>query len=430
MKEFPRIIVLAGGQSSRFWPLPHKLTLTFFGKTFLEHQLSQLQKVGFSDIIVVVSKAIAGRISGGLVKTVVQQGEGQGAAILSAAKYLADDPVIVINADDVVSDSLFRKLVQTAEQDNHILVGYKTHSYYPLGYLVLEGKKVARIHEKPGVGNEPSSYIRLVCDYFTQGKQLLSYLNKSKNRQTENYYEETLSNMMAGGETFEMLEYNDLFIPIKYPWHALDLMKHYLELLNKTRIHPSAKIHKSASLSGSIVVEKNVRIMEYAKLVGPLYIGEGTIIGNHTLLRSSMIGANCVVGFGSDITRSFIMDNSWFHSNYVGDCVVADNVGLGAGAILANLRLDEGSVYSSVQGIRTDSLRVKLGALIGEGARIGVGAQLMPGVKIGRNAVVGPGVIMQADLPDSTRCFQQQKLVREVNKISNIRDREKFRKRI
>ena len=41
-----------------------------------------------------------------------------------------------------------------------------------------------------------------------------------------------------------------------------------------------------------------------------------------------------MTGFNTDITRSYIGDNCWFHSNYIGDSVLEGNVSMGSGAAI------------------------------------------------------------------------------------------------
>ncbi len=236
--------------------------------------------------------------------------------------------------------------------------------------------------------------------------------------------------MMQNGEQFEMLEYEDTWIPVKYPWHALSAGEYYLGTLKRKIIAKNAVIHKTAIIEGQVVIEEGVRVMEYAKIVGPAYIGKNALVGNHTLIRETLIGENTVVGFGSEITRSYIGSNCWFHTNYIGDSVVSDNVGVGAGAVFANLRLDENEIQSAIKEDRLGTGRVKLGAIVGEGARIGIESQLMPGVKVGRNSVVGPGVILVNDLPDNKKCLNQQSLVIIDNQDSSTKDRSKFRSKL
>jgi bifunctional UDP-N-acetylglucosamine pyrophosphorylase/glucosamine-1-phosphate N-acetyltransferase len=204
-------------------------------------------------------------------------------------------------------------------------------------------------------------------------------------------------------------------------------MGYFLNTITKSRIHPHAKIDKSAKISGPVIIEKNVRILEGAKISGPAFISEGTIIGNQTLIRSSSIGQNTVVGFASEITRSYIADECWFHNNFVGDSVIGPNSSFGSGAVLANLRFDEGIIKSQVSGVEMSTGKQKFGAVIGTGVRVGVGALLMPGVKVGQNSMVGPGVILTKDLNENLRCLVKQQHEISDNRVSNIHDRQKFR---
>ena len=60
------------------------------------------------------------------------------------------------------------------------------------------------------------------------------------------------------------------------------------------------------------------------------------------------------------------------------DSIIGNNCGFGAGAICANLRLDEKKIEETN----------KLGAILGDNIRIGVNTSLMPGVKIGSNTMI------------------------------------------
>ena len=115
-----------------------------------------------------------------------------------------------------------------------------------------------------------------------------------------------------------------------------------------------------------------------------------------------------MTGFNTEITRSFIGDNCWFHRNYAGDSVLDEDVGIGSGTVLANFRLDEREVASQVSGVKIKTGRFKLGAIIGEGVRLGVNASVMPGVKIGANSFIGAGVVLDRDLPAESFCVAKK----------------------
>ena len=428
--DSPTILLLSGGKSTRFWPLPHKMLLPFLGIPFIEHQINFLKTAGCSDIVVVVSPEIATGIDGEGIAVETQQGEGQAAGILSARQYITDNPLLVLNADDIISPQLLSRLLEFSGRKN-LLTGFHTTEYFPGGYLELVGKQVKRVVEKPGKDKTPSSYVRLVCDYFSRGADIINYLEKVPAKtKTDDRYEQALSAMMVAGEQFEMLPYAGTWLPVKYPWHTLAAMDYFLGTITASRIDSAAELHSTATITGSVIIESGVRVMEYAKLVGPLYIGKGTIIGNHSMLRSSMVGENSVIGFGSDVTRSYIGSNTWLHTNYVGDSILADNVGVGAGAVFANLRFDEKNINSMVKKERIDTGRNKLGVMIGENSRIGVGVHTMPGIKVGSNCVVGATVLLDHDIPDNTRVFTKQSHTVVKNQAPVSIDRTQFRKKI
>lgn len=429
MNKQVTVLLLAGGASSRFWPLPHKMTVSFLGKTFLEHQIAFLKKLGVEDIVVVVHPSIAGQIAGEDITVEVQRGAGQKAAVLSAQEYIKNKPLLILNADDVVDAQLVTDILTFDHLTHHYLVGRQVEDYFPGGYLELDGKFVKRVVEKPGIGKTPSNYTRLVCDLFVNGRQFVEYLNANKTR-GDDAYEQTLSHMMTIGERFEMIPYSGTWVPVKYPWHLLDIMQFYLGHSTASHIDPTAVVHETAQISGNVILEKNVRVLEYAKLVGPLYVGAGSIIGNHTLVRDSHIGESAVIGFNSDVTRSYIGNNCWLHSNYVGDSILADGVAMGAGATLANLRLDEATITSFIGKEKTNTGRTKLGGIFGENVRVGVGVHIMPGVKIGPSTMIGAGVLLQHDIEGAKLIYAKQThmIANNIKALKNNRDT--FRKGI
>lgn len=424
------LLILAGGESSRFWPLPHKLLIPFLGTTLLEHVIEMYEDAGFEDIVVVSNKEIVNRFAGVGIKMVVQKGVGQGAAVLSAAPSIHGQSLFVVNANDIVDPTLIRTAVHKIKQASHnFLVGIKPKRYFPGGYLVLEGDRIKGIQEKPGEGNEPSKWIKLVFDYFHNSDRLFEALSQTK-ADPVSHYEEAISTLIRQGEQFELLPYEKLWLTLKYPWHTLPMMEYFLSTIKKSHISSYASVHKTAVIHGPVKIDKGARVMEFAKIMGPAYIGAGAIVGNHTLIRESMIGENAVVGFGSEITRSYIGTDSWFHTNYVGDSVIADHVGMGAGSVTANLRLDESEIATHVKDQRVNTERVKLGAIIGANARIGIEAQLMPGVKVGRGSVIGPGVILTKDLEDQKRCMVKQEHAISEVALKLPQDRGRFRKKL
>ena len=111
------------------------------------------------------------------------------------------------------------------------------------------------------------------------------------------------------------------------------------------------------------------------------------------------------------------MDHSHIgHLSYVGDSILCEDCNLGAGTIMANYRLDAGTVKMRIKDKMVDSGRRKLGAVLGDNVKTGVNALLMPGVKIGVDSWIGPNFTVYADLPANTVALLKQVETRHSRK--------------
>jgi NDP-sugar pyrophosphorylase family protein len=141
-----------------------------------------------------------------------------------------------------------------------------------------------------------------------------------------------------------------------------------------------------------ISIGKGTVVAESAVLEGPCFIGENCEIRPHAYIRKgSVIGNNCVIGHGTEINRSLILDGAKLaHFNYVGDTIVGQGVNLGAGSKCANLRLDEKEIAIFCEGTKILTGRKKFGSIIGHGASVGCNAVLNPGTILFPGASVAP----------------------------------------
>jgi NDP-sugar pyrophosphorylase family protein len=112
-------------------------------------------------------------------------------------------------------------------------------------------------------------------------------------------------------------------------------------------------------------------------------VGAGSVIGNSSEIKNSVLFAKCQVP----------------HFNYVGDSVLGTRVHLAAGVIVSNLKLDGTTIDVRAGGEVVGTGLRKFGALIGDGAEVGCHAVLNPGSVLGRRALVYPGVVWRGVLP-------------------------------
>lgn len=404
-------LFLAGGDSSRCWPLSNKLLLNMLGKPLLFHSITQAAKFGITKIVVVVSKQNEANFFHltdffpNLTIDIVKQTDTRdmAGAIISAKKYIAGKSLLVIGPSDIYEDvifSNFRQLLSTS--CDGILAGITVSNYFPGAYLTIDGDKVKTIIEKPSPESVPSNIVNFVFDYFKNANNLLTAIEETKTNKND-HYEKALGTLIKRGQVFKFLRYKGFWGYLKYPWHTLSISSYYLSKLTNQKIK-NASIASSAVITGNVQIEDKVKILENAKIIGPTYIGCGTIVGNNCLIRESMVGANCVIGFTSEIARSYVGDNCWFHNNYIGDSVISNNVSMGAGGVIANFRLDETTIKSRIADKTVDTGKVKLGTMVGTNTHIGVNVSVMPGIKIGNNSFIGAGVVLDRDLADNKFC--------------------------
>jgi len=436
MKKNLIAVILAGGKGNRFWPFSgDKSLFTFFGKPLISHSVVQRFPKDVMRVVVITNdtnNTILSKIKFPVPSVTVVQpaARGMADALLSAASELQNSALYIMNADDVSSTPFFDEVIKLGQKEHTfgVIAGYQASHYLPVGYLVTDGATITGISEKPGEGNEPSNYIGMLGHYIADGNMLLEELKQTKS-DGDDVYEKALSTLMKRHK-FVLYPYDGDFASLKYPWHVLDVLHVILELLPSHR-GKNVEIKSNVVIEGNVYIDDDVRIFENTKIVGPCYIGKGTIIGNNNIIRASHIGARCVTGFNTDITRSYVGDGCWFHTNYIGDSVLEENVSMGSGAALANLRLDDQTIYSTINGEQVSSYSNKLGSLIGKNVRIGVNTSIMPGVKIGKGTFVGSGMVIDKDIPDESYCVMKPSyIILRNNKNIGDQNREEFKKKL
>ena len=414
----PVVLVLAGGVSSRFWPLRDKLLIPFGSQSLLERHLRALSDLGCDRMVVVTRPDLAetvqqiGRTVRGDIRVAVQtEARGMADAVLSARPVLeafGDGPLYITQAHDVVERRLHAEML--AAWSNHsastagLVAAVRVQTYFPGGYLTLNGEQVTSVVEKPGAGNEPSELINLVAHIHSSWLALAQALRfATAHGEGDDAYERALTTLMETSEYYAHV-YDGRWQGLKYPWHLLDVMDLMFELWTRGEESPGDEYQQREP---GVFVANGVRIFPGAHVAAPALLGPHSIVGNNALVRGSMVGPSAVVGFGSEIARSYLSAEVELHHNYVGDSVFDRASSMGYGATTANYRIDGRTVPSMVGAQRIDSERMKLGLMLGAGTKIGVNTSTMPGVKIGANALIGPMIRVTKDVPDGERVLDE-----------------------
>jgi bifunctional UDP-N-acetylglucosamine pyrophosphorylase/glucosamine-1-phosphate N-acetyltransferase len=417
----PVVIVLAGGASNRLWPLRDKLFLEFGSMSLLERHLRALSAAGCERFVIISrpdtqDAVTAVSAAAGVQADVAIQPEPRGMAdaILCASPILddiGDAPVYVTQAHDVVDAGLHVQMLDRWANApagvSGLIAAVQVESYFPGGYLKLDGERITDVVEKPGAGNEPSNLVNLVAHVFASWRPLLTAIAAEQVFPGgDDAYERGLSRLMQAGE-FRPVTYTGRWQALKYPWHVLDVMELLLERWTEGLESPGPDYEQRED---GVFIGRDVRIFPGAYVVAPALIGHGCVIGHNALVRGSVLGARSVAGFGSEVARSYLGENVQLHHNYAGDSVLDRDSAMGYGAVTANYRIDGRTVPMYAGPERIDTGRMKLGLVLGAGARLGVNTSTMPGVKIGAGAMVGANLRISRDVPDGARVLTEADL--------------------
>ena len=229
-----------------------------------------------------------------------------------------------------------------------------------------------------------------------------------------------------------------LFLAKEYPWQTLARLKTYMSeypwpeiawpqdhgplpvtlILHESKLtEVNNLIHKiefGNASKGELIVYHNNYLLGGASVLmagvvlagGPLSIGKGvlvesgafikgpTIIGDQSEIRQGaylrghcLVGTRCVIGHVTEVKHAIFLDGAKAgHFAYLGDSILGNEVNLGAGTKLANLRFKGGEVM--VDEIHT-GLR-KFGAILGDKTQTGCNVVTNPGTVLGKKSLVLP----------------------------------------
>ena len=154
-------------------------------------------------------------------------------------------------------------------------------------------------------------------------------------------------------------------------------------------VAPGAVVEPSVyfdTTAGPILLCAGSYVQAFTRLVGPLYVGEHSILTTDRIAGSS-IGDTCKV-HGEVNNAIFIGHSNKGHAGFVGHSMLGRWVNLGAGTITSNLKNTYGPVHLwTPTGVRDTGMQF-LGTLFGDHAKTGIGTRLTTGCVLGAGANV------------------------------------------
>lgn len=431
-------LVLASGTSSRMNPLSDKIFFEYLGKPIIEWQIENLLDQKKIDQIFIVGNeyniknieyCVESSFGSQKNRIIITKQEilsdGMKGGVMSVENiFPKDQSMLLVSSNDIVENWFLEQFLhdETFPQSDIKICGKVVEKYFPGGYLsVNKNNEITHIIEKPGAGNEPSNMINLVIHWFKTPKELFKILKNQENS-TDDAYERALQRMFDAQKKAYAIEYNGVWQSLKYPWHHLDMMNFFLSQIKEQNISPKAFISPLASISGNVMIEEGVKIFDFACVQGPAYIGKNTIIGNHCLVRQSMIGENSCIGQGTEIARSYFRKKVFTHQSYIGDSVIDSDVNFGAGCRTGNLRHDGKEICTLVKGVSVNSGKNKLGIFCGSHCRFGINSSFAPGICIGANTWSFPHIFLQTNI-EKNSFLKPKKEFLEYERKENVNKR-------
>ncbi len=231
-----------------------------------------------------------------------------------------------------------------------------------------------------------------------------------------------------------------LFQDVEFVWEALGRLKAYLketlspnvsrlcgDMVPKTRVLYNGEVIEDGFViaggdasKGELKVVKDGAELQGASVVcagavlsdDRIQIGKGsiiepgalvkgpTMIGDHTEVRQGaymrgncLVGNGCVVGHTTEMKTAIMLDGAKAgHFAYIGDSILGNDVNLGAGTKLANLKIVDTEINLRIEGQTYKTGLRKFGAILGDKVEMGCNSVSSPGTLLGRDSLVYPTV--------------------------------------
>lgn len=408
----PPVVILAAGNNSRFIPLntgTHKGFLSLAGKPIIHQTLESLSAHGFNQIYIVVSPRdyesdlftnyTKNNSKNFQITLILQESaDGMGKAVLLAKQHIQGHFILAspyyINLGEI-ADTLWQ---QKPKKDECVLLGTQTTTPELYGMLVIDSaqdNKVAGIIEKPRK-DQGQSDLKIDSIYLLN----TAFLQMLANTPSQEYSLETALAEYAQTGSVAFIRNTADIQSLKYPWHLFRILEKVWSTRH-TNIDPTAKIATTAIIDdshGPVVIAENAKIGDFAKLVGPCYIGKNCLVGDYSFVRGSSLETGSIVGAKTEVVRSILFEGATIHFGYLADSILGANTKIGAGLITANKRLDRKNIRVQIKEELIDTGTNTLGIVTGAKSSAGISVNTMPGV------IIGAGI----SIPPATTLFRNQ----------------------
>lgn len=428
-----KAVIIAAGKGTRLSPITSttpKPMIPIGGKPLLEHSILSLREVGITEILIIVGyreNIIKDYFGDGLNKFNVKidyisqiEHLGTAHAVGFAKDFVGEDNFLLMYGDLLTDPKVFEEIIISYKKDQTegLISLFEVSHPQEYGIISLDSAGyVESITEKPSSDLELGNLAN--AGIFIFNPLIFKAVEKTEpSVRKELEFTDSMRilikdlNGKIKGYVIKDLFWSDIGLP----WHLLDANKF---LLNNIKQDIKGKVEENVQIVGDVIIGKNTLVRSGSYIIGPCYIGENSLIGPNAFIRPfTSIGDDCHIGM-SEIKNSLIFSNTSIpHFNYIGDSIICENVNLGAGTKISNLRFDNNNIKMKINEKLIDSGRRKLGAIIGPNSQTGINSSVMCGKKIGEGSVIGAHTIVNEDIPANTLYYQDKNGITKKSRSS------------
>lgn len=157
------------------------------------------------------------------------------------------------------------------------------------------------------------------------------------------------------------------------------------------------------SMGPGSVIESGAVVHSSCRLI----LGARSVVRAGAVLRDEVVvGPDCLIGAHCEVVRSIILGpfTCLGHFNYVADSIIGRDVNVSGNLMIANTTVSKrASILLVHQGVKIDSGRSHLGALVGDGVRFGASTTICPGCIVLPGLTLPPGVTLYGTIDAARR---------------------------
>ena len=416
-----KAVILAAGEGKRLRPITStrpKPMIPIAGKPLLEHTILGLKAAGINEVLLIVGykeQQIKDYFGNGIDKfnikiEYITQEEYLGTAHATgyAKDFVNNETFLMMYGDILVDPNVFKEVVEKFNdtKPEGIISLIEVNNPQEYGIITLDSDGyVQKITEKPSpelkLGNLANAGVFVFDSLIFKAIEMTE-----KSVRDEYEFTDSMEILIEGlkGRIIRYTIKDRFWSDIGLPWQLLDANNFILKDVKKKIL---GKLESNVQISGNIYLGQNTIVRSGSYIQGPCYIGDNNLLGPNAFIRpNTSIENNCHIGM-SEVKNSIVFSGSNIpHFNFVGDSIICENVNLGAGTKVANLRLDDGNIKVNIKGKLVDSKRRKLGAIVGPNVKTGINVSIMTGKIVGENSKIGAQTMVIEDVAPNTLYYQ------------------------